>query len=368
MKSFKWIIFLLLLIPFNILSGQNSSIKYSFFIAGHTSGTPGVNNIGLHPAFKDKFDYIQSRDEIKFGVLLGDIVVQGGATPEEWDEVDADIESLGLPVYFAAGNHDVENRPLFESRYGPTYYSFTFHNDLFIVLDPNIDGWSIKGEQLDFLESVIDSSQNVNNIFVMFHQLLWCSSGDKYSNVTPNSYEGLIKPANFWNDIYPLFRSLPNEVFMCAGDMGATSWSDDFMYDKFANISFIGTGMGEGDGDNFIILNVNDDKTISYDLICLSNQKLNCFGDLTDYRISNGSYENEFTGISVYPNPATSFFNLDFLNEFTGKIQLINILGQIVSENQVTNIRFRKNIVSGSLRSLYIIKAENGKDVFTTKI
>lgn len=368
MKSLKFILFFIILISVFQVSGQKS-IKYSFFIAGHSSGKPGVNKNGLHPAFKNKFPYIKSREEIKFGVLLGDIVAQGGATPLDWDEVDSDIDSLGMPVYFSAGNHDMENRPLFESRYGPTYYSFTYNNDLFIVLDPNIDGWSIKGEQLDFLENVIDTSfLNVNNIFVMFHQLLWWSPDNIYANVHPNSFAGLEQPTNFWSDIMPMFSTLPNEVFMCAGDLGAQSWSDDFMYDNFTNISFIGTGMGEGEGDNFIIINVDNDKKISYDLICLNDSIMNCFGNLTDYRLSNGLSENDFTGIRVYPNPANSFFILAFLNDFTGKVQLLSPLGQIVFEEQVTNIRFKKINVLNSLTGIYIVNAENDKVVFTKKI
>ena len=113
---------------------EESPISYSFFIAGHTYGSPGVDNDGLHPAFKNKFDLIQSDGHIGFGVLTGDIVITG--TEQNWNEVDNDIIDLGLPVYFAAGNHDMTDRVLFESRYGQTYYSFVHQSDLFIVLDP----------------------------------------------------------------------------------------------------------------------------------------------------------------------------------------------------------------------------------------
>ncbi|MCF8358761.1 MAG: metallophosphoesterase [Prolixibacteraceae bacterium] len=130
---------------------------YSFFVAGHTYGQPGVNNIGLHPPFKQKFSCIQSRSEIKFGILTGDIAAPV-PTAKDWDEVDADIDSLGIPVYFAVGNHDMKERDLYEERYGDTYYHFIFNNDLFIVLDPNMNNWNISGKQLSFLKNVVNDN------------------------------------------------------------------------------------------------------------------------------------------------------------------------------------------------------------------
>ncbi len=261
------------------------STPYSFFVAGHTYGKPGVDNIGLHPPFKAKFDYIKSRQEIKFGVLTGDIVP--APSPEDWDEVDADIDSLGLPVYFAVGNHDMKDRELYESRYGNTYFSFIYNNDLFVVLDPNIDHWNISGDQLTFLKSTVSSfSPSTDNIFVFFHQVLWRENDNIYKNIKLNSYEDRADSINFWSEVEPIFTQLTNQVFMFAGDVGAASWSSDFSYDKYKNISLISSGMGEEDGDNFVIINVHSDKTVSYDLICLEEGTLNCFGNLTDYRLT----------------------------------------------------------------------------------
>ena len=256
MKTMQYFFSIILILSSFFLSAQTDNTAYSFFIAGHTYGTPGVNNIGLHPPFKGKFGYIQNRTEIKFGVLTGDIA---GSVPtaQDWDEVDADIDTLGLPVYFAVGNHDMRDRPLFESRYGITYFSFTYQNDLFIVIDPNIDGWSISGDQLEFLENVVDSSyQSVDNIFVFFHQLLWWKWNNIYSDIIPNSYEGMVTPTNFWTVVEPLFNGLPNNVVLCAGDLGAGDWSSDFMYDSYDNMTFVASGMGKGAEDNFIVINI----------------------------------------------------------------------------------------------------------------
>jgi len=72
MKQFLFIIIMVLNII--LTHGQSDSSSYSFFVAGHVYGAPGVNNVGFHPPFKHKLAYIQGRPEISLGVLLGDIV------------------------------------------------------------------------------------------------------------------------------------------------------------------------------------------------------------------------------------------------------------------------------------------------------
>jgi len=329
-------------------------ILYSFFVAGHTYGKPGVNNVGVHPPFKAKFNYIQSRTEIQFGVFTGDIVITG--TVQNWDEIDEDVEELGLPVYFAVGNHDMSNRPLYESRYGITYYSFIHENDLIIVLDPNIDNWNISGEQLVFLEDVIDQNNlDVENIFVFFHQILWRENDNIYQDIIPNSFSGRADTINFWSEVEPLFNNLPNEVFMFCGDLGAGSWSSNVMYDAYDNISFIGSGMGDVNGENFIVVNVLNDKTVNYDLICLSDVE-NCLGELTDYQLTtdtSSDYES-FTEFSVFPNPATDHINISISIENDAELIIYNLNGQKVLTQTVPRKTAIKLDISKLSKGLYI--------------
>ncbi len=285
----KYIFLFLVLVLFSCDKNEDgtteeSPISYSFFIAGHTYGSPGVDNDGLHPAFKNKFDLIQSDGHIGFGVLTGDIVITG--TEQNWNEVDNDIIDLGLPVYFAAGNHDMTDRVLFESRYGQTYYSFVHQSDLFIVLDPNLDEWNISDDQLQFLENALNSeAQNVNNIFVFFHQVLWWEPDNIYQNVTLNSLAGRADTINFWNEIEPLFNGLSKPVHMFAGDVGAFNTGSEFMYHQYENIKLIASGMGGNVRDNIIIIDVHEDASVSYRLIALNDPDINALGDLLDYEL-----------------------------------------------------------------------------------
>ena len=265
-------------------TSEESPIRYSFFIAGHTYGSPGIDNEGFHPAFKNKFDLIQNDGHIDFGVLTGDIVITG--TEQNWNDIDSDIIDLGLPVYFAAGNHDMTDRALFESRYGQTYYSFTHQSDLIIVLDPNIDEWNISGDQLQFLQSVLnDEVQNINNIFVFFHQLLWWEPDNIYQNVALNSFSGRADTINFWGEIEPLFNGLSKPVHMFAGDVGAFNTGSEFMYDQYDNITLIASGMGGDVRDNIIIIDVHEDASVSYRLIALNGSNHNALGELMDYEL-----------------------------------------------------------------------------------
>jgi len=369
MRIIQYFIVTILILSINILKAQTESALYSFFIAGHTYGAPGVNNTGLHPPFKEKFVYIQNRTEIKFGVLTGDIV-SPQPIAQDWDEVDTDIDSLGLPVYFAVGNHDMENRPLFESRYGDTYYYFIYENDLFIVLDPNIDGWSILGPQLEFLQDVVYGNYElVDNIFVFFHQLLWWENDNIYKPYKPNSTAGVIRPTNFWTEIEPLFNQLPNQVVFCAGDMGAADWSSDFVYDSYDNINIVGSGMGESIGDNFVVINVNENKSINYDLICLNDSTLECFGELTDYQISPNGYNESYTfNIKMYPNPATDNFTIELEKNISVTIQLFNINGKLLFEEQFEN-SYKQNIdISYLPKGLYFVKTTSDLNHIVTKL
>ena len=318
----------------SISIGQNS---YSFFIAGHTSGAPGVNNTGLYPIFKNKFSYIQNRPEIKFGILAGDIV-STDPTIQDWEEVDTDIETLGIPIYFAVGNHDIENRPVFEDRYGDTYYSYTYENDLFIILDPNLDSWNISGDQLLFFQTTINNNaSSVDNIFILFHQLLWIEDDNPYYDIRPNSKEGKADDLNFWTEIEPICHQLDNSVFFLAGDLGAGDWCIDFMYDSYDNVTLIASGMGEGVGDNFVVINISTDKSVSYDLICLNETETECFGELTDYNLHNSiELPLKNNQVFAFPNPAKSFITLKGYNPKENvQFNIYNSNGQIILRKNV---------------------------------
>ncbi len=314
------------------LYSQDVSEKYSFFVAGHTYGEPGVNNAGFHPPFKAAFPIIQNRESIQFGILTGDIV-SPSPTAQDWDEIDTDILDLGLPVYFAVGNHDMEDRPLFESRYGATYYHFSFRDDLFIVLDPNLNGWSIKGDQLEYLQDLLSShSATHHNVFIFMHQLIWVEDDNSFGYINFNSSAGRIEPVNFWTEVEPLLQSLENQIFIFAGDIGV-EYRNDVVYDSYNNISFIASGMGDYDKDNFLIVDVKDDKDVEIDIICLESN-VDCLGDIHDYQVVFYSPSfNRSSSIAVYPNPSRMnlYLSANDPSELIVSVQIHDLTGRLIA-------------------------------------
>jgi hypothetical protein len=113
---------------------------------------------------------------------------------------------------------------------------------------------------------------------------LWWDESNKYKKVRPNSTKGKADSINFWTEIEPMFRQLDNHVFMFAGDMGGTNWSDVLMYDQYENITFVASGMGRVDGDNFIIANVLAD-TVELEVISLEGTDIHAMGNINKYRV-----------------------------------------------------------------------------------
>ncbi len=331
--------------------------SYSFFVAGHTYGNPVSKSMGLYYKFVNKFDYIQSGQEIKFGVLTGDIVRH--STAESWDSVDLDIQNLGLPVYFAVGNHDMGNPQLVTSRYGSTHYTFNYNNDLFIVLNPYFSGWNVPQEQLDMIDSALNLD-NFNNIFVFVHQVLWWTDNNIFSEYLPNSFDGRDDTINFWSDVEPRFHNIGHNVVMFAGDVGATYASYNLTYHTYDNITLIASGMGNySDIENFIVTNISNDNNISFDIICLNSDSILCCNNIADFEVAETAKKNT-QKIYLY-NKKLIVENLK-----TSYLEIYDINGRrILAENIICK---KTDIdVSNFIPGIYLAKASDTKENFYYK-
>ena len=140
-------------IPNKTYSKKVEEPPLSFYIAGNVYGALADGNDGIHKVFKEYLQTIKSKQRIEFGFLLGDIVYN--ASKESFQDVKDTMALIEKPYYLAAGNLDKKGGDnLIEEYFGELYYSFKQDNNLFIVLDPQID-WCIDDMQLEFLNSVI---------------------------------------------------------------------------------------------------------------------------------------------------------------------------------------------------------------------
>lgn len=276
-----------ILIGLFFVSCENNKAKnYSFFIAGHTYGSPKDKGKtkGLYTNFKNKIPLLNEKKTLELGFLLGDVVWK----PSSWPEAIKDIQKINVPVHIARGNHDGPLKE-FEEQFGKSFKSILKNNDLFIVLDPNLDRWNISNDQLVFLMNAIRNNKNINHIFILTHQLIWWTN-NKYSKPFPNSIQGKAPKINYWSKIEPLLQDLEVPVYLFAGDVGAFSKEDrkanfptEYFYHVDKNITYVATGMGGGVRDNFVIINVEKNGDVNFDLIHLNGDDINSLGILEDY-------------------------------------------------------------------------------------
>jgi len=333
------------------LASQSQSPIYSFFSAGHTYGNPINFQHGLHPPFEDYINNVNDYPNMILGFLTGDVVPI--ATPAYWDAAQADIDKLNMPVHIAAGNHDIGDE--FVNRFEDYFFSLVQNSDLFIVLTPGLDDWNISGEQLEFLTNTLDDNYTlVNNIFIFLHELIWWSPVNKYNVIDINFEPHFPGSTNFDDVVKPLLLSYPNPITIYAGDLGATEGVSPFMYDKFDNITLIGSGMGGGIRDNIIITDVYED-SVRFKLVAINGEDPNKLGDLTDHIISSITPPSTSYDIRMYPNPSSNHFYLENNTPSLLHLNIYNIFGQLVKSDMISEISISEILTSEFTPGLYIV-------------
>lgn len=276
---------LLMVLFFSLISCRQEKVpSYSFFVAGHAYGSPVADNPGLHPPFMAEFEKLNKDYRLSFGVFTGDIVRK--ASESAWNTVDDQLSQLNMKVYFCVGNHDTYERELYEQRYGRTFYSFHHRDDLFIVLDGSLDRWNIIGDQLKFLQQTLTGADPaVNNVFVFIHQLVWWDEHNIFADVKLNWPPYTPDTTNYWSEVEPLLQDFRAPVYIFAGDIGATHKTTPVMYYQDSNITYIASGMGSIEMDNFIIVNISDTGQVSFELVAIGDDA-GKLGKLEDHYLS----------------------------------------------------------------------------------
>jgi hypothetical protein len=127
--------------------------------------TGSSDDIYLRPTVKDSFTFAvlgdsQGRNEIlvsilselgecEFAILCGDLTPSG--MPSEFEAVQEVLDDSPVPVYTTPGNHDAKNDGIteYETRFGPTQYSFDFGGIRFVAADSS--DLNITDEQISWM-------------------------------------------------------------------------------------------------------------------------------------------------------------------------------------------------------------------------
>jgi len=159
--------------------------EFTFAVMGDTQST------GIFERIAERL----RESPVDFAVLLGD-AFKGSRTDlryfrSEWAEELA----LPFPVFFVAGNHDLEqiSRAEFERLFGPSLFSFEYQGALFIAL--RIIGDPVSDEEsIAFLRSFLPREANRRRkIFVFMHIPPPVPSFDTRKFVAPRELLALFK-------------------------------------------------------------------------------------------------------------------------------------------------------------------------------
>lgn len=109
--------------------------EFRFVVVGDRTGKhrPGVFEDALSQVEQLRPDFV-----INIGDLIEGNTEDQAQLDAEWGEVNAAITRLGIPFFYVPGNHDLTNETMrtdWRKRLGADYYSFTYKNALFLVLN-----------------------------------------------------------------------------------------------------------------------------------------------------------------------------------------------------------------------------------------
>ncbi len=109
--------------------------EFRFVVIGDRTGQhrPGVFEDAMAKVEQLRPDFV-----INIGDLIEGNTEDRARIEGEWDEVDAAVARLGVPFFYVPGNHDLTNavqREIWRKRLGADYYSFTYKDALFLVLN-----------------------------------------------------------------------------------------------------------------------------------------------------------------------------------------------------------------------------------------
>ena len=260
-----------------VLTAEVHDREFSFLLGGHLYGAPRDEK-SVFPAatLLANLERIDASGA-SFFVGLGDLFMRSNEA-----QMDAFVRTftrrLAMPFFNAAGNHCVEDRALYERRFGaPTFWSFVHGHVLFVVLDSELDVGRIAGAQLEFLREQLayaSREASVGSVAIFSHKLIWATDRPAlrivYDHV--NNQRGYRTDGSFNRDVMPALWSLANEkpVYWFSGDVGV-DWSLPLFHhrESAADLTWIATGLGDTAEDLLVRALVAPSGAMSFEVLRL---------------------------------------------------------------------------------------------------
>lgn len=254
--------------------------EFRFLVIGHGYGSPDQDDHLPSQTLLEKIPELQAMD-LAMLVSLGDIVQHSAA--EDFDILDISLLSqVAFPVFNVPGNHDVEDRPAYEARFGRTFYSFRVGAARMVFLDTERENCAIDSEQQAMLSKALVAAvkdQRTQNVFIFMHKTLFFKNdqmvGLNRNKALPNvleCYGSENFPPILQKVILPAAQEKP--VYLFAGDVGAWGNLTPY-YEKRpdASLIMVMTGLGDTQNDAGILVTVNG-SSVSLEAYSLTGKEL----------------------------------------------------------------------------------------------
>ena len=241
--------------PWTSLDAGDLDADFDFVVV---SDRTGGHREGVFGEAMKKVNLVQPAFVLSVGDLIEGYTEDRDELTGQWDEIAEMVAPLEMPFFYAAGNHDMSNTVMsqfWKDRFGPSYYSFTYKDVLFVVLnselfgmvsDPRrpVPGPESQDEQMRWLESVLSENMGRRYTFVIVHQPLWDNA-----HTHPD-----------WEKVEQWLGSRPYTVF--AGHFHA--YTKHVRHDRrYITLATTGGGSGlrgldHGEFDHFMLISMRD--------------------------------------------------------------------------------------------------------------
>lgn len=240
--------------PWTHLDFHNQPEGFQFAIIGDLAG-------GFRPEIFRKAVRQLNALQPEFVMSVGDLI-------ETWDwEADArlndpdrieplwaeffDIVSdLEMPFFCVGGNNGLGNdllEGMWRSRFGHTYYSFSYRDVLFIVLSSDDPPGSSDGRmgdaQIDWLEATLASQPDARWAFLFLHRPMWIDNPSE------------------WSPVEEVLGNRPRTVFAGHHHVFKVTTIDGFSYYSLATTGGVSSLSGPAGGgfDHLVWVTMTDD-------------------------------------------------------------------------------------------------------------
>jgi len=247
----------------------------------HISHTRGANVV---PQTIDEIAAEINYDRYYLRFLGGDLSYFSTADTVILNYLQETFDIQSQQTHWAVGNHDYSDIELLETyTQRKTYYASYYKGISIVVLDTEMNGDNIIGEQLNLLSGVIDTLSASSYLLLLHHKLIFMPNNAELKHLTNDVANGPLGDCsyctkennNFYTQVYPLLETAQLEkniqVLCIAGDLGHKV--STFSHRTPEGIYFLASGIhAEHKGNKALVFSHNvHNQILTWEFIALDS-------------------------------------------------------------------------------------------------